>query len=141
MTGIENVNFRVRCVLAVAFRFADIEREIVLAPRSPAVAVASGASMFASLGRRPHWFGSRRTDHFESEPALVRSGMRTHRSKDLGRKARRSDRPRYGASSWLPATAGFCAKLLRAPAGPPRMPGGLPSSLPALRCAPQRPGR
>src|SRR5580704_16346 len=32
MTSIENVNSSVRHVLAVAFRFAEVEREIMLAP-------------------------------------------------------------------------------------------------------------
>src|ERR1700693_2921174 len=32
MPGIENVNFSLRNVLAVAFRFAGIERQIILAP-------------------------------------------------------------------------------------------------------------
>ena len=32
MTGVENVDFRIRHVLAVAFRLSRIEREIVLAP-------------------------------------------------------------------------------------------------------------
>src|SRR5437870_2052771 len=32
MSGIENVNFGLRYVLAIAFRLAGIEREIVLAP-------------------------------------------------------------------------------------------------------------
>ena len=32
MTGVENVNFSVRNVLAVAFRLAGIEREVILTP-------------------------------------------------------------------------------------------------------------
>ena len=116
---VEYVDLRVRQVLAVAFRFAEIERESA-APKPKALA-ASSVAMPATLDRHRRSCGSHRRDRFESAPALARSEMPTHRSKDPGHRAQSSDRLRYGASSWLQATAGSCATLLHERAGPPRM--------------------
>src|SRR5260370_3621862 len=56
MAGIEDVDFALRNVFALAFRFAAIQRELILHPISPAGAAASRASMPAISGRSPHWF-------------------------------------------------------------------------------------
>ena len=78
---VEDVDLRRRYVLSVAFRFAWIERQIVLAPDGPEALAASSSSMPATLDKHRRWCGSRRRGmrHLVRllYPALCRAGQHT----------------------------------------------------------------
>src|SRR4029077_8455913 len=84
-------------------------------PKSRGDAAEFFASMPAISGKRPRWFGSRRTDRFESAPVPADSGSKTRRSTDQDHSDRRLDRFRHGASASSATTEDLCEARFRSP--------------------------
>src|SRR5258708_39106465 len=107
MSGVEEVDFRLRHIVAISGSPGDGEGGVIFAPNDQGRRLHFAAAIFANADRMQRWSGSRGTAWPECRPGPDGTGMQIRRSTCPDRSARGADWIRHVAGASLRGTCSW----------------------------------